>query len=84
MKTCEPESKQPEIADCGKESIGIKSKQSGKKVEKFALKSVDRVEAENMATLANFYKLYANTEGFAVADKNVNGGLFYLKDKNLY
>ena len=26
--------------------------------------------------MSNFYKLYANTEGFVVADGNIKGGLF--------
>ena len=46
-------------------------------MEKVAFKTIGKEEAVTLvAQMANFCKVYANTEGFSVADGSKNGGLF--------
>ena len=45
--------------------------------ETMSIKGMKKEEAETLvAQMANFSKLYANVEGFAVADGSLNGGMF--------
>ena len=67
----------------------IKLTTQSNKNESFVLKAVNKDEAQKVAAqMANFYKLYANVDGFAVADGTKNGGLFLrnvcklFRDKN--
>ena len=59
--------------------ISSKGKNNANKIkaETFRLKTVTKEQATTLAAqMTNFSKLYANTEGFSVADGSVKGGLF--------
>ena len=69
--------KNPEKAENNEE----KSLQSNYKCvhckEDLKLKSIGKQQAqEHFSAMSNFYKLWANVEGYSVADGSVNGGLF--------
>ena len=70
--------------DNDKEKLASKSKTT-KERERFASKSVSKEMAKVLSTnYSNFCKIWANVEGYSVADGSLNGGLFLRNVTKLF
>ena len=68
-----------------KETVAAKSSNTGKNEETFSSKAVSKEESNALSSnYSNFCKIWANVDGYAVADGSLNGGLFLRNVSKLF